>query len=359
MISGKKKIVVRLVEAIIVSMALLVLVVRTAQSNAYGEYVRNGGRCDFWQWFAKDRCGLHFAEDPDEIAAAERAAAQEKLEATRKREMLERAKAAVEQMKAEELQCHKLVKRSKKTPKAKQSVKSIKERKKPRASSGHGGKVNVGGKSSYRVADGATPYRVNGIRGIEFGSTDNAPALDAKPVMVVSYDANGNEEFRSLRWEEVRELSESIYGFEKAELTHTYDTEQLSTVSLQKSFPLTEEGMKQAVDFYTKMSSEASTDLGFEVIDIDRTGNEKSSTIYEFRNGDGETKIHGSVNVWNDKRVTVSLSVTDTGYSKMVGEQSSAAYERSDGGLDTTRVRVVGKDYSQPKAKANNFINSL
>ena len=49
-----KKAVFRLVEALIVGSALVVLFVRFSQGDAYQEYRRSGGRNGFWSWFAKE-----------------------------------------------------------------------------------------------------------------------------------------------------------------------------------------------------------------------------------------------------------------------------------------------------------------
>ena len=114
--------------------------------------------------------------------------------------------------------------------------------------------------------------------------------------------------------------------------------------------------MQQAMEFYASMSDQASADLGFEIVDVDRTGNEKSPRICEFRNKEGETAISGQVNVWNDKRVTVSLSVDDAGYSKMARQQARDAYDLGDPGLSDARIEVWGRDYSDQKAIANELL---
>ena len=213
--------------------------------------------------------------------------------------------------------------------------------------------MKTGGKSSYQAAQPGQPYRVNGIRGIEFGSTDNAPTEGSRPLLTVSYDADGNAEFRQIKWRESRELSDSIYGFNRAILEHTYDSGQLSRVTLIKSFPLTEQGMRQATEFYAAMSGEASTDLGFEVIDVDRTGNAKSPRICEFTNRDGDTSISGGMSVWSEKSVSVTLSVSDKAYTQMLSQQSKEAYNRGDESFDNARVEVWGQDYTASKSKAN------
>ena len=221
---------------------------------------------------------------------------------------------------------------------------------------GSSGAVKTGGKSSYQPAAPGQMYRVNGIQGIEFGSTDNAPAEGVRPLMSVSYDADGNAEFKNLKWRQSRKLSDPIYGFDNAILDHTYESGQLSHVTLTKSFPLNEKGMQQAMEFYASMSDQASADLGFEVVDVDRTGSEKSPRICEFRNKEGTTSISGQVNVWSDERVTVSLSVDDADYSKMARQQAREAYDVGDPGLSDARIEVWGGDYSRQKAIANELL---
>ena len=349
-----KKTIFRLVEAGVVGAALVVLCVRFTESDAYREYRRTGGRNGFWSWFAKEKCGVALpgVEDKDEAFAAAQAKAKAKVAATKKEILAKLEARKKELVQAEMKECKRLeaVRKAlaKKAGKAGKSSKG-----KGRAFTGSSGKVKTGGKSSYRAGAPGQMYRVNGIQGIEFGSTDNAPAAGVKPLLSVSYDADGNAEFRQLKWRENRELSDKIYGFDQAWLDHTYDSGQLSEVVFHKRFPMTEDGMRQAMEFYTSMSGEASQDLGFEVIDVDRTGNAKSPIIYEFRNADGETAIRGAVSTWSDNSIHVTLNVSDKGYVKMQNEQSAAAYERGDQGLDTARINVWGQDYSSSKGKAN------
>ena len=352
-----KKIAFRLVEALIVGAALVVLTMRYTAADAYQEYRRTGGRNGFWSWFAKEKCGIALpgVEDWDAKAAAEEKKA--KAEQQRKAKLAEleareRELVAAETKEKKRLEAvrKKLVEQHRKKS-AKGSSKG-----KGRSFTGSSGKVKTGGKSSYRAGTPGQMYRVNGIQGIEFGSTDNAPAEGVKPLLSVSYNENGDAEFRQLKWRENRELSDAIYGFDQAWLDHTYDSGQLSEVILHKKFPMTEEGVRQAMEFYSSMSGAASQDLGFDVIDIDRTGNAKSATICEFRNGDGETAIRGAVSAWSDNSVTVTLKVSDKGYAKMQGEQSTAAYERGDPGLENARVEVWNPDHSSSKGRANELL---
>ena len=354
-----KKTVFRLVEALIVGAALVVLMVRTTQSDAYQECRRTGGRNGFWSWFAKEKCGVSLpgVEDLDEKSVAEEKKAKAAAERAKKAKLAdlearEKELVAAETKEKKRLEAvrKKLVEQQRKKS-AKGSAKG-----KGRSFAGSSGKVKTGGKSSYRAGAPGQMYRVNGIQGIEFGSTDNAPAEGVRPLMSVSYDADGNAEFKGLKWRQSRKLSDPIYGFENAVLDHTYESGQLSRVTLTKSFPLNEQGMRQAMEFYASMSDQASSDLGFEVVDIDRTGSEKSPRICEFRNKEGETSISGQVNVWSDKRVTVSLSVNDSGYSKMATQQAREAYDVGDPGLSDARIEVWGRDYSEQKAIANELL---
>ena len=350
-----KRVMLRVAEAIVVGAALVVLTVRTTQSDAYQEYRRAGGRNGFWSWFAKEKCGtsLPGVEDQDAKAAAEgkkakaeRAAKKAELTELEAREK-ELVAAEAKEMKRLEAARKKLVELQRKKS-AKVSAKG-----KGRSFAGSSGKVKTGGKSSYRAGTPGQMYRVNGIQGIEFGSTDNAPVEGVKPLLSVSYDADGNAEFRQLKWRENRELSDAIYGFDQAWLDHTYDSGQLSEVILHKKFPMTEEGVRQAMEFYSSMSGAASQDLGFDIVDIDRTGNAKSATICEFTNKDGETSIRGAVSAWSDNSLTVTLRVQDKGYTQMQRDQSSAAYERGDPGLENARVEVWNPDHSSSKGRAN------
>ena len=315
-----KKTAFRLVEALIVGAALVVLTVRFTQSDAYQEYRRTGGRNGFWSWFAKEKCGVALpgVEDLDAKAAAEEKKAKAKAECEEKKLKLAELEAREKELVAAEAKERKRLEAARKAITAKNRSKSGKSTKgKGRSFAGSSGKVKTGGKSSYRAAAPGQMYRVDGIQGIEFGSTDNAPSEGVKPLLSVSYNENGDAEFRQLKWRENRELSDKIYGFDQAWLDHTYDSGQLSEVILHKKFPMTEEGARQAMEFYSSMSDAASQDLGFDIVDIDRTGNAKSATICEFTNKDGETSIRGAVSAWNDNSLTVTLRVQDKGYTQM------------------------------------------
>ena len=351
-----KKAVFRLVEALIVGAALVVLTVRYSASDAYQEYRRTGGRNGFWSWFAKEKCGvaLPSVEDQDAKAAAEEKKEKDKSEREEKKAKLAELEARERELVAAEAKERKRLEAARKAITAKNRSKSGKSAQgKGRSFVGSSGTVKTGGKSSYQQAAPGQMYRVNGIQGIEFGSTDNAPAEGVKPLLSVSYDADGNAEFRQLKWRENRELSDKIYGFDKARLDHTYDSGQLSEVMFHKKFPMTEDGVRKAMEFYATMSGEVSRDLGFEVVDIDQRNNVKNAAIYEFRNGDGETAIRGSIGAWNDDSVHVTLKVSDKGYVRMQREQSTSAYERGDSGLENARVEVWGKDFSSSKDRAS------
>ena len=355
-----KRFVFRGVEAVIVGAALVVLTVRYTASDAYQEYRRTGGRDGFWSWFAKERCGVSLpgVEDLDEKSAAKEKKAKARAEREKKTKLAqlearekELVEAEAKEMKRLEAARKKLVEQQRKKS-AKGSTKG-----KGRSFAGSSGKVKTGGKSSYRAGTPGQMYRVNGIQGIEFGSSDNAPAEGVKPLLSVSYDADGNAEFRQLKWRENRELSDASYGFDQAWLDHTYDSGQLSEVILHKKFPMTEEGARQAMEFYSSMSGAASQDLGFDIVDIDRTGNATSATICEFTNKDGETSIRGAVSAWSDNSLTVTLRVQDKSYTQIQKDQSTAAYERGDPGLENARVEVWGKDFTSSKGRANKLLD--
>ena len=345
--------ILRICEALIVGAALVVLTVRSTQLDAYQEYRCSGGRNGFWSWFAKEKCGVSLpdAGDMDEKSAAEKAAKdKERTRAERKVKLAELERRERELVFAEEKELKRIEAVRKMLAAKKKGGRAGKTK---RAFAGSSGKVKTNGKSSYQASAPGQVYRVAGIQGIEFGSTDNAPAEGARPLLSVSYDADGNAEFRQLKWRENRELSDKIYGFDRAWLDHTYDSGQLSEVVLHKSFPMTEEGARQAMEFYASMSGEASQDLGFDIVDVDRTGQETRATICEFKNRDGDTSIRGAVSAWSDDKLTVTLTVRDKGYGQMQKEQSTAAYERGDPGLSTSRIDVWNKDYSSSKGRAN------
>ena len=357
------KIILRIVELLVVVAAVAVLFVRTTASDAFRSYRETGGTKSFWTWFAKERLGLAPMDEEDGANPADKPPRDKRAAAKSERNRAAARAAtngvALARREAQLLaQIRRIEAQLGKTPEksAGASGKRKSRAGKPRKGTGSGGAIKVGGKSSYQKSNGLAGYRVQGIRGIEFGSSDNAPAAGMKPTMQVSYDADGNMVFRSLRWEEKRELSESIYGFNRAELHHTFDTEQLASVTFSKSFPKTEDGMREALAFYSQMSGDAAADLGFEIIDVDRTGATKSATLYEFRNGDGETSIRGAISSWSQKSVVVTLSVSDKAMTKEQRVQSDAAY--ASGVADTIDARIEKPhDMTDVKAASVQILN--
>jgi len=339
--------------AFVVTAALLV---RHIGADAYQAYCERGGSKGFWSWFARDACGLPLSsmqEEKNEPSVAHKREAQATKERQQKLAKEEGRLIRLLSKKKAELAAADKKQRERQAKDAKKNRSAATEKK--RRSKGSS-VVMTGGKSSHIAADGKTPYRVMGIRGIEFGASDNAPAEGVKPILSVAYDADGNAEFRGIKWRENKALTEPVYGFDKAYLNHTYDTEQLSSVTFNKSFPFTEEGMKQAMDFYKSMSAEASADLGFDIVDVDRTGNLKSATVCEFRNGDGDTSIRGAINAWNDKSLTVTFSVSDKAYSKELTAQSKVAYQAGAVDAANARVEVVGKDHTDQKLRILDYL---
>lgn len=354
--------VLRLLEAAVVVAAILVLAVRGIEGDDFNEYRRKGGRNGFLEWFSKDVCGVTLPGLTDYDAEHEKRCAEKKRERERRRlaEMKEEA-AAAEKKEAER---QKLAERLEKARVAAGGTAASGGTTRgasggTTARGGHGGSggaIKVGGQSSFVKGDPKTPYRVAGIRGIEFGSTENAPGENVKPVLSVRELPDGSREFAGLSWRETKPLTEPVYGFDRAQLSHSYETEQLSSVTFIKSFPFTQEGMQQAVEFYRSMSAEASADLGFDVVDVDRTGS-KGATIYEFRNGDGDTSIRGTISAWSEKNLTVTFSVTDKGYSAERRNQARAAYESGEADRVDARVEVLGRDYSAEMEKATDFLS--
>lgn len=347
------RLIFRFLEVTVVAAAVAVLAVRGIEGDAYREYRRRGGRNGFLEWFAKEVCGAEIPGVTDRDAEYERE--REEKERERAERQLERERKEAED-RAKRLEEQKaLAKRMEKERKAKAAKASAKRRPQTGKGRGRGGAVKVGGRSSYVAGSDRTPYRVNGIRGIEFGSSDNAPGENVRPTMSVRQLEDGSMEFVGLRWSENKALTEPIYGFEKAWLNHSYETEQLSSVTMNRSFPFTREGMAQAVEFYRSMSAEASADLGFEVVDVDRTGT-SNATVCEFRNRDGDTTIRGAINTWNDKSITVTLSVSDKQFSAESRAQSQASYESGVADAVDARIEVVGKDYSRQMQRAVEYL---
>ena len=62
------------------------------------------------------------------------------------------------------------------------------------------------------------------------------------------------------------------------------------------------------------------------------------------------------MSAWSDNSVTVTLKVSDKGYTKMQSTQSKDAYQRGDPGLEDARVEVWGKDYTQQKSMVNGLL---
>lgn len=347
--------------------ALALVAVRRIGASAFDAYRERGGGKGFWAWFARDACGLPVPgvdsagdeETPRRAAEGSAAAAREgETGAAAKREAAARArKAAREETLARKLEADRKAKREK-AGSAGRNAAAAPGKRAPSAAKRSGGSVKTGGKSSFTGGDGKRPYRVVGIQGIEFGSSDNAPPEGVKPIMSVAYDAEGNAEFRSLKWRELRALSEPVYGFDKAYLNHTYGTEQLSSVVLTKNFPFTEEGLRQATEFYRTMSGEASADLGFEPVHKDRMNQPNRATLCEFTNRDGDTSIRGSVNAYNDKSLTVQLSISDKVYSEELTAQARAAYESGVADAVDARIEVVNRDRSEQKRRVNEFLGN-
>lgn len=353
----KKQLITMVPAAISVAFVVVsAVLVREIGDSAYARYLERGGEKGFWSWFARDRChlplpGVEAAEEEPGVkqhaAAAERAKALEAAKQQARREAQRRKEAESKAMAKG--------KPHKESPGKNAGVRKRKAAKNARKRAG--GSLNTGGTSSFTAGNAKSPYRVNGIRGIEFGSSDNAPADGARPVMTVAYLDDGSTEFRGLKWKESKRLTDPVYGFDRAELIHSYDTEQLSTVSFRKSFPFTEEGLRQATEFYQAMAAEASADLGFDVVNVDRTDNLKSATVCEFRNGDGETSIRGAISAWSDNALTVSFTVTDKTYAKEVKAQSDAAYQSGVADSVNARIEVANRDNTARKERINAYLD--
>lgn len=343
--------VLRIVEVVIVGAAVAVLGVKSTKSDAYEEYLKRGGERSFWSWVAT---GEETLKEELEAAKVQRhAALLEKKALAAKRAA---AKAEAERIAKLEAQAEAVRKAKLDESAAAKKLAAAQRKKHAEAAKHRGGSVKTGGKSSYVAGDGRTPYRVQGIQGIEFGTSDNAPGPKIKPLLSVSYDENGNMNFEQLKWRENKKLTDPVYGFDKAWLDHSIDSEQLSSVTFNKQFPFTEQGLMQAIGFYQKMSAQAGDDLGFEPITMDRTANLKSSSILGFTNKGGDTTISGGINAWHDDHFTVTLTVRDKAYSAETKAQSNAAYESGLADSVDARIEVWGKDYTENKMRVNEFL---
>lgn len=320
--------------------------VRRARDDAYAEYARRGGARSFWSWVAADEelvdaeiAAAKAKERSDGVLRREAEAAEEALlkEEERRIAALKRSADALERkVKADDARAKRVAEEERRRHAARQARRRAQT-------------ISVGGrKSTFVAAAPGTPYRVTGVRGIEFGTSDNAPGPNAKPLLQVSYDKDGNQVFNRLIWRENKFLSEPIYGFERAQLVHSYDSEQLSSVMLNRQFPMTEEGLRQATEFYEKMSGEAAADLGFKVQDRDVTDT-RSAQVREFvsTDKDSATTVSGTISAWHDDHLTVTFTVTDKASQANTKAQSDAAYEAGVADAVEANVEVVNRDHSE------------
>ena len=347
--------VLRIVEIVIVGAAVVVLGVKGAKSDAYDEYVKQGGERSFWSWVM---AGDESVEDELKEVAARKAVAKKKAMLNMLDAKRAAAKAEEECIAKLEKMAAELREKIRRSDAEAKRIADAYQKKHAEAAKHRGGSVKTGGKSSYVAGDGRTPYRVQGIQGIEFGTSDNAPGPKVKPLLSVKYDDDGNMVFQQLKWRENKNLTDPVYGFDKAWLDHSIDSEQLSSVTFNKQFPFTEQGLMHAIGFYQKMSAQAGDDLGFEPITKDRTVNLKSSSILSFTNKGGDTTISGGINAWHDDHFTVTLTVRDKAYSAETKAQSNAAYESGLADSVDARIEVWGKDYTENKTRVNEFLSS-
>lgn len=349
----KTKLILRIVEVVIVGAAVAVLGVKGAKSDAYDEYVKQGGERSFWSWVM---AGDESVKDELEEVAARKTVAKKKAMLNMLDAKRVAAKAEEECIAKLEKMAAELREKIRRSDDEARRIADAYQKKHDKSAKHRGGSVKTGGKSSYVAGDGRTPYRVQGIQGIEFGTSDNAPGPKIKPLLSVRYDENGNMVFQQLKWRENKQLTDPVYGFDKAWLDHSIDSEQLSSVTFNKQFPFTEQGLMQAIGFYQKMSAQAGDDLGFEPITKDRTVNLKSSSILGFTNKGGDTTITGGINAWSDDHFTVTLTVRDKAYSAETKAQSNAAYESGLADSVDARIEVWGKDYTENKMRVNEFL---
>ena len=214
--------------------------------------------------------------------------------------------------------------------------------------SGHHHRVKTG---KSRITMGANGlYHVDGVGGLDFGS-ENGLDRRLQPLMSVK-ETDAGTEFQNIVWRSNAELESPVYGFEKAWLNHTYDTKELSSVTFHKKFPMTEEGVRQAAEFYTQLEQQVRNDLGLELKDHDNTGKTTGANLFNFTGkGDGTT-LSGNLSSWNQKEIHVTLNVSDKSMANSSREQGAAAYDRADEGLNTTRINVVNRNFTQSHERA-------
>lgn len=217
--------------------------------------------------------------------------------------------------------------------------------------------VRAGGKS--RVTFGANgQYHVEGVGGIDFGSSEGLnPNL--QPRIVAHLNENGEQEFRGIQWFSQVDLDNPVYGFNRADLTHTYDTQELSKMTFVKSFDMTAEGAKAAVEFYNSMLNEVQSDLGLTIKEKDNSAKTSSSSLWSFTSDGSDSKITGGISTWSDNKITVMLSVADRPLQSAAKEQGASAYERGDSGLDSTRVHLDNADRTVGHTTAVDLIRGL
>lgn len=218
-------------------------------------------------------------------------------------------------------------------------------------------RVRAGGKSKVTLGpDGQ--YHVAGIAGINFGSDEGRdPKL--QPRIMAHAREDGEREFKGISWYSQVDLDNPVYGFTRADLTHSYDTKELSRMTFTKSFDMTEEGAKAAVEFYNGMLDQVQADLGITIKEKDNSGKTSSANLWRFTSDGKDSDISGGISTWSDNKITVTLSVGDRAYQSSVREQSAAAYDRGDPGLDSTRVHLDNPDRTVGHMKAVELINGL
>lgn len=219
-------------------------------------------------------------------------------------------------------------------------------------------RVKAGGKS--KVSFGANGrYHVEGIGGIDFGTQEGLnPNL--QPRVTAHLKDNGEAEFRGVQWFSQVKLDNPVYGFDRADLTHTYDSQELSKMTFVKSFDMTAEGAKAAVDFYNGMLDQVQSDLGITITEKDNSAKTASSNIWRFTSDGSDSQISGGISTWSDNKITVTLSVADRALQGSVKGQGQAAYARGDQAvLESSRVHYDNADRTVGHTAAVELIGGL
>ena len=152
----KTKLILRIVEVVIVGAAVAVLGVKGVKSDAYDEYVKQGGERSFWSWV---RTGDESVKDELEEVAARKAVAKKKAMLNMLDAKRAAAKAEEERIAKLEKMAAELREKIRRSDDEARRIADEYQKKHDKSAKHRGGSVKTGGKSSYVAGDGRTPYR--------------------------------------------------------------------------------------------------------------------------------------------------------------------------------------------------------